>query len=82
MPLWIMIIFQIISNLPTIIKIIKMILDLIRKLPTQAERVDATTRLKSIMKDVKTAKGMNPDHVSRLHALLKDLEARAIKVAK
>lgn len=76
-PAWILIILQIIGAIPTIIKIIAAIIDMIRKLPTSAEREDAKLRLKNILQRVKKNRTVSAEDLSELHKLQCDLENRS-----
>lgn len=71
-------IFQILMQLPTIIKIIRQIIDLIRGLPRD-EQKEARERLRSVLLNVKKKKTVSTSDVDELSKLLADLEARTQK---
>lgn len=71
-------IFQILMQLPTIIKIIRQIIDLIRGLPRD-EQKEARERLRSVLLNVKKKKTVSTGDVDELSKLLADLEARTGK---
>jgi len=74
---WILIIIQIISAIPSIIRIIKEILGLINKLP-KAERKAARGKLKTILKDVDKTKTVSDVQASEL-ALFKEELKRKVR---
>lgn len=71
-------IIQLLMQLPTIIKIIRQIIDLIRGLP-RGEQAAARERLKSVLLNVKKKKTVSTSDVDELSKLLADLEARTQK---
>lgn len=68
---WLLILLQVLSALPTVIKAVKEIWDLIHGLP-KAMQADAKAELKSILKP---AKGMAAGGMDKMQALA-DMKAR------
>lgn len=76
----ILLILQLIGAIPSIIKTIMAIIDLIRGLKTDKEKHVAKARLGSIIQRIRDNKKVESDDIADLHSLMCDLEKGECKI--